>query len=646
MKRRPAPARPARPLASSEEKAVRDAVLASLTRVAAYAENLPERLLLDWTPKPDRVLLTGGIAQALQAAMLKAGEREVARLAPVRKDTAVLTTGFDRTDPRALDWAQTHAASLVTAITEQQRQSIRAVIATSFSEQVTGPDTARRLRSVVGLHPRYATAVDNAHLLAYKRNIKAGFPDDQARDMAYAHATRYRDRLIRSRASTIARTEIMTAQNRARQLAWTQQVEDGALSPLSRKQWVAHDSVPVPTKRKGKGLSNPCRVCADLHGQTRRWDEPWPGGYQHPPAHPNCRCVQVILPPALPGDDDYLDDLSTASIENAIAESRDAWDGFEPQAIAPRIDDLPGAVARRQAWKRYSDAGFSMVRIGSDIVPTQKTLDAVAKTQRAGSLIRRKAERRAAASAPDLKAAAQTTAREYAAVTSRIRAALDKGDDVTALSREAAKAARRARRASEAWAGRVADEVARGVREARPTGKPLQFTGVKPAAGLDRLSTLIPDDWQPGPINVVHEQVRPYALPHLGSIHLDTATSTASTIAHETMHILTHQRRTVNALQWAWLAGRIHATKPLWHPIRRKDISTVDPHYSPGETYLPDVGLRHPYPARTYGDFGPTQPYELLPVAIEQLLDGFYPNLRSTLDTDVVDLLIGALVSL
>lgn len=37
-----------------------------------------------------------------------------------------------------------------------------------------------------------------------------------------------------------------------------------------------------------------CRVCRDLDGETVGIGEPFPGGYKHPPAHPNCRCGLTV----------------------------------------------------------------------------------------------------------------------------------------------------------------------------------------------------------------------------------------------------------------------------------------------------------------------------------------------------------------
>lgn len=37
--------------------------------------------------------------------------------------------------------------------------------------------------------------------------------------------------------------------------------------------------------------SRVCPVCAPLEGMTRPLGEPFPGGFEHPPAHPSCRCL-------------------------------------------------------------------------------------------------------------------------------------------------------------------------------------------------------------------------------------------------------------------------------------------------------------------------------------------------------------------
>jgi hypothetical protein len=360
----------------------------------------------------------------------------------------------------------------------------------------------------------------------------------------------------------------------------------------------------------------------------------------------NCRCVQVVLPPPLPGDDDYLDDLSTDSINAAVTDARDAWDGYQPGSYAYPLDE-PGK-ARRTMWQKWSDAGVFTARSGADRVPTQRALDAAAKVQRAGNLIRRRAENRARTADPDLLAAAKATRRAHTAALAKIRHALDKGEDVTPLVAEARTATRAAAKASKAWAARVNAEIARAVAEQRPTGAPIAFTGARPLLPqANDLTRLMPDSWKV-PANLTHEPgVRAWSHPTTGRITVDVMQADEALLGHEYLHLVIHSNPRLQALQWAWLGSKIHRNRPLWRPIRTKQIARVlDAYKGNPDRFLPDAGLRHPYAARVYGDFEPSMPSEVLPVAWEHLILGYYPNVGSGIDPDMIDLLIGALVTL
>lgn len=652
------PPRPATPLRSSEEQDVRDAVLAHLLRVAAYAEALPEHMLADNPPTPDPVLFPAAIARPMQAAIIKAGQAEIERITtPARLTKAtdvIVATGFDTTDPRALQWAQEHAADLVTNINAQQQQAIRNVLATSFSDQVTGPDTAARLRTIVGLSTRYATAVDNAHAQNLARNLKAGMPEPEARAAAYRAAQAYRDRLIRSRANTIARTEIMTAQNTARQLAWTQQVEDGYLSKYSRKKWVAHDTVPgAPKKTNRKRLSNPCRICAELHGQTRRWDEPWPKGYQAPPAHPNCRCVQVILPPALPGDDDYLADLSSDSIDRAVDEARSAVADMR-QGLRTGdtngwtdLEQVTGARPRKALWEEESTVGGTYrsgygVAVKGDIVPTQKAIDTATMVQRAGAKIRRRAEARVRTTDPEAYQAVQDARRAVKRAEADVATAIREGDpDAFDAAMKRHIATRLALpRAEATYSQRVATEVSRTIAERRPMGQPLNYTGAGPTwvQGSRSIDGVIPDDWKVSTWDTVKTEAggRASLSAYTGQMYIPDG-ATAETLAHELVHAIEFQRPTLKALQWAWLGGRISKNKGLWNGVRTKQLRSVMRGYASYEKYAYDANLRNPYGAKVYGPWGPTRHSEVFALAMQHLLYG------TAFDDDALDLLIGSL---
>jgi hypothetical protein len=66
---------------------------------------------------------------------------------------------FKFVNQKAADYARLRSAQLVTSISESNRLAIRQVISTAFTGTRTVDQTARSLRDIVGLHPRWARAV-------------------------------------------------------------------------------------------------------------------------------------------------------------------------------------------------------------------------------------------------------------------------------------------------------------------------------------------------------------------------------------------------------------------------------------------------------------------------------------------------------
>ncbi len=200
-----------------------------------------------------------------------------------------LSGAFDVTDPRAIAWAQRRAGQLIVEITDQQRGLVRNLITEALRDGITVDATAARVRQVVGLTDRYAQAVTNSRARTFESLLKAGLNPAQAAARADQLADAYRQRLLQSRATTIARTEILAASNQGRYLAWQQGVEEGLIHPDSVKEW---RTAPAMSR-----YGPPCVHCLPYNGIRTRWDQPFSNGAMMPPLHPNCRCTAVILPP-------------------------------------------------------------------------------------------------------------------------------------------------------------------------------------------------------------------------------------------------------------------------------------------------------------------------------------------------------------
>jgi hypothetical protein len=215
-------------------------------------------------------------------------------LAPVdvsqMKLTPFQTLNLTYIDPRAVDYARSRSASLVTSIDNNNRLAIRYVIGDSIARGLTAMETADMLEKMIGLHPRWARAVINFDGKTFQSLLSQGIKGPAARAQTNALTKRYRDSLIRRRAEMIARTEVQTAQNMARQSAWDVGARTGYVDAASTKRWL----VSPPGSRRGA----PCDICAALNKTEVQWNQAFPTGHIMPPAHPHCRCTAVLVPPS------------------------------------------------------------------------------------------------------------------------------------------------------------------------------------------------------------------------------------------------------------------------------------------------------------------------------------------------------------
>jgi hypothetical protein len=186
---------------------------------------------------------------------------------------------FDRTNPQAVHAARQRAARLVTAVSSETRAGVRAAVEKAFREGLTSRQLASHLRSMIGLTERDARAVER---------LRAQLRARGASEVAVERQTaRYSAKLLRERARTIARTEVIGAQSAGQDELWRQAEEKGLLTGEELREW----------------LPNPdaCQICAAMRGQRVRRGEMFTTGdgrqVPHPPAHPRCRCSWGLAEP-------------------------------------------------------------------------------------------------------------------------------------------------------------------------------------------------------------------------------------------------------------------------------------------------------------------------------------------------------------
>jgi len=213
-----------------------------------------------------------------------------------------VSLSFDKTNPNSLYFAQQRAAALITAIDDMTRQSVREIIIEAFNDKVDYRTTAKRIKNVVGLHPKWAKAVTKYEKNQYRRLVANGMKETTAMTRASDMATKYSDSLKSKRATMIARTEIQIAQNEGRLESWKQAAKEGFVDPDSMKMWITADD------------ERTCPVCAELDGETVGWLDVFSNGLEKPIAHPHCRCTIKLIPP-----EKYADIYSEMTYEDYYA---------------------------------------------------------------------------------------------------------------------------------------------------------------------------------------------------------------------------------------------------------------------------------------------------------------------------------------
>lgn len=185
-----------------------------------------------------------------------------------------LTTTFTISNPMATRAAERTAAKFVTRVSGETRKAIRAVIADSFKNQISTVDTAKRIRSLVGLTERQAKAV----LAREAANVARGLVAGKVKTLT----KQYTEKLIRQRAEMIARTELAMASTEGQIAAWKDAKAQGLIGSDMRKVWIV-----TPDDRL-------CVRCSPLDGETAPIDGDFQtedGPISGPPRHPACRCA-------------------------------------------------------------------------------------------------------------------------------------------------------------------------------------------------------------------------------------------------------------------------------------------------------------------------------------------------------------------
>ena len=183
---------------------------------------------------------------------------------------------FDLLNPRAVEFINRHTGELITQITEESRQAIRAIVRQAFEEGGHPYEQARKIIRHIGLTERQSRAVENYR----RRQLEAGVSRAEADKRAEAYAKR----LLRDRAETIARTETIMASAEGQREAWRQAVDQGLLDEAEmEREWIV-----TPDDRL-------CPRCLAMDGKRAPIGGAYDNGSGGPPLHPRCRCAEGLV---------------------------------------------------------------------------------------------------------------------------------------------------------------------------------------------------------------------------------------------------------------------------------------------------------------------------------------------------------------
>jgi uncharacterized protein with gpF-like domain len=196
---------------------------------------------------------------------------------------------FDYTDPRTTEYALQQSAKLVTNMTGQMKDQVRAVVGRAFTENITVVDTARELRSFINLTKRQEITLSKFTDLNRARLMEEGLSGRKLESRLSELVDRQYKKMISQRSKVIARNEIIQAENAGRLLGFEQSIEQGWASPVSMKRWSTSTD------------ERTCTICMPMNGMSVQWNQYFPNGVYDPrDAHIMCRCTISLLEPDSP----------------------------------------------------------------------------------------------------------------------------------------------------------------------------------------------------------------------------------------------------------------------------------------------------------------------------------------------------------
>lgn len=176
--------------------------------------------------------------------------------------------------PHSDEFIRRKAGELIVRVSDDQRRAVRDMLLERYNNEKRPETLVRDLRRSIGLDPRRAKALRN-----FENDMRA-----RGAKNIDSQVERYRERLIRDRAETIARTESVAIENQAKIEAWDIAINAGDIPQDSEQEWVTSTDC--------------CDDCAELDGERVEVGGSFKsakyGTVFSPPLHPRCYCTLVL----------------------------------------------------------------------------------------------------------------------------------------------------------------------------------------------------------------------------------------------------------------------------------------------------------------------------------------------------------------
>ena len=181
--------------------------------------------------------------------------------------------------PNTFKFIERQAINRAAQLSSSEKKRVIAILADAFNKGLRPESIVKEIKATVGLTP-----IQRGWVSKRLERYLLVMPEKKAE----AAAAKFAKKLRKNRARAIARTEMAEAQTLALQNTWDIAEEQGLMPRGTRKQWKAADH--------SERLSDICRA---LHNVVVGLGDSFPGGFDRPPAHPNCRSTLKLI---FPGD--------------------------------------------------------------------------------------------------------------------------------------------------------------------------------------------------------------------------------------------------------------------------------------------------------------------------------------------------------